>query len=424
MALMASAVGQKMKDRLANIGYVPILVLSMILMFVRTIVAARLLDIETFGLYSFGLLIASSFSVIGCFGFYSLLQRSLPVLLVRGQERRGWVMMNQTLLLALAGFILSLAVVLFNPLDVSSMFFVIALFTGLAQQGFMVVTLMSRSEGRTMRFANENLIRAVLVISVTLVVAGISKDAVLVLFAESAATLIVAFSIYHNAAHHLSRPRIHSLWFALRHVRKIHWHSPLTLFAAGLLSFLILNSDRWIAGIALSKQAFAMYAFAGILLTVAQSAQAVINAAMFTNLAKTYATDGLQAARQRAARLSGGAFLIGTALAIPVYLLFNLFIDMVFPKYTGAKPLIVWFLALAVFRVSNFWTSFLVIAQRERQLMALHLFTLIACFSAWGIYDLGSIHIDAPTNIAALGLTIGALNYLLCAIATLKMRSK
>lgn len=423
MISISSIIGQKQGERLANIRYVPVLVLSMILMFMRMIIAARLLDREMFGLYSFGQLIASSFSVIGCFGFYSLLQRNLPVFFAKGHETRGLMLMNQTMLLALIGFILALLIVIFNPFNIPKIFFVVALFTGLAQQCFMVVTLISRSDGRTLRFANENLIRATLVIFITIIVAKISRDAGMVLFAESMVTLAMVFFIYRSATQRLSHPRIHSAKFAFRSLRKTQWCSPLVLFAASILSFLMLNADRWIAGVMLSKEAFALYAFSGILLTIAQSVQAVINASVFTTLARTYATEGLQSTRQRAAWISIRTLLIGIALAIPGYFLFSLFIDIWFPHYIAAKPLIIWFLVVSIFRVSDFWTSFLIIAQRERQLMALHLSTIIICVSLWTTYSHNSSSMEDSINIAALGLIIGLVNYILCAVVSFRVKN-
>ena len=88
--------------RARQLWYAPVLTLAMGLMFVRSLVMARLLDVEAFGQYSAGILVSATFCMLGCLGLQSMLQREWPVHLVRGRERSGPVRAAQCHLVATA----------------------------------------------------------------------------------------------------------------------------------------------------------------------------------------------------------------------------------------------------------------------------------------------------------------------------------
>ena len=90
--------------RSIQVGYVPVLIISMALMFARTLLAAKLVDVSEFGLFGFGVLISNSFCMLSCFGFYLLLQRDLPMLVAKRRHVRGGIILHQALVLALVCF--------------------------------------------------------------------------------------------------------------------------------------------------------------------------------------------------------------------------------------------------------------------------------------------------------------------------------
>src|SRR5689334_7988913 len=127
-------------------------------MLLRLLLMAHLLPLSEFAAYSLGLLISSSFCMLGCLGLQSVLQRDLPVLIVRRRERVGATICLQCVVVASACAVLawigislcgSASLTLGAAAPVAS----IGILHGLAQQVFLVATVESRSRRETMRFA-------------------------------------------------------------------------------------------------------------------------------------------------------------------------------------------------------------------------------------------------------------------------------
>ena len=136
--------------RMKQLWYLPLLGTAMGLMMLRILAMARVLDVAGFGTYSAGLLISGTFCMLGCLGLQSILQRDMPVMLMRLRARAGLVLLLQCLLVALAcasvgvlasGFVVSAG-------GLPSLALVVGIVHGLSQQVFLLVTVESRSRGR------------------------------------------------------------------------------------------------------------------------------------------------------------------------------------------------------------------------------------------------------------------------------------
>jgi hypothetical protein len=77
-----------MQVRLQHLTYIPFLTLAMAFMFARVVLMVRILNVLEFGRYSEGLLISSTFCMLACLGLQTMLQRDMPVMLVRSRVRR------------------------------------------------------------------------------------------------------------------------------------------------------------------------------------------------------------------------------------------------------------------------------------------------------------------------------------------------
>jgi O-antigen/teichoic acid export membrane protein len=151
----------------------------------------------------------------------------------------------------------------------------------------------------------------------------------------------------------------------------------------GVVAFLTINVDRWVGADRLSRTDFAQYSFAWIVLAAAQSAQNLINASVYPMLARRLAANGRAAAFRICRIVSLSVLTIGLLAAFPAWLLADYILRHWFPAYSNAGGLIMTFFAVALLRVSDFWSSFLLIVGRERALLTLNVTLLLLCVGGW-----------------------------------------
>src|SRR6185436_16327389 len=101
--------------RLRQLWYLPTLAVAMGLMMLRILFMARRLDLAGFAQFSAGLLVSTTFCMLGCIGLQSMLQRDMPILLARRRARAGLVLMTQAMLVACGCAALALLVPLAGP---------------------------------------------------------------------------------------------------------------------------------------------------------------------------------------------------------------------------------------------------------------------------------------------------------------------
>lgn len=400
--------------RFSRVGYVPFLVGAMVIMFVRTLLAARLLDVPEFGKFGIGMLVSNSFCMLSCLGFYLLLQRDLPMLITKGCVKRGLLILNQALLLGIGSFLAMLSFSFAGIFTVSPGFFMVSLLNGLAQQVFLVVSLHSRSQGKAMRFACDNLQRAVWVIIAIGLSGWLTGAASVMVLVEALITLAVSIWIY-TRIHKEATLRLSVIWIAaIKSLRSIRWTSPLTLLAVSTVGFLMLNGDRWIAASVLNHEDFAMYAFAGIVLLIAQSLQSVINVSVFPHLAQTFVIVGKRATAFKAIRFSIITLTLSILLSAIAYSPVNYIIEVFFPKYIATHEFIALFFLAAALYVSDFLTSYLIIAGRERQLLMIRVSVIILSAIFYLIYSGLDFSGIRAISIAWVALIVSTLNFLGC----------
>lgn len=372
--------------RLRQLWYVPVLALGMGLMLLRLLVMARLLEVPAFAQYSAGLLVSSSFCMLACMGLQSLLQRELPVMIVRRREQAGGVLLMQCTLMAAVCAVAAVTAVAIGGVSLaglSPVLLVLALTHGLSQQLFLVATVDSRSRGQPLRFARHNLDRSLLLLPAGAAVAAAGGPAGAVLGTEAAVSLLLAVWLLRRQFHAIPLRLLGAVRLAWRRLPFTAWRSALALLAVASLGFLALNADRWLAAERLPASAFAPYAFAWTLLMVAQSVQVVINASLYPMLARRYASSGGGSAFNISVRASMGLLAGGIVVALPLWALLDHGIARWFAAYDDARALLPMFLVIALLRVSDFWSSYLVVVGREARLLLLNLLSAAVAVAVW-----------------------------------------
>lgn len=409
--------------RLRLLWYAPLLAASMALMMLRLLVMARLLALDAFAAFSAGLLVSATFCMLGCVGLQSLLQREWPMHLVRGRERRGIVLAAQCHLVAAGLALVGLGAAAFGllPAGMDAGLLAAGVLHGLAQQCFLVATAESRSRGEPLRFALQNLLRAALVLSASVAVAWATGSAVATLLVDALLSAALAGRYLATAC---ARARL-GLQAALavgRHrLATIDWRAAVTLMVAMSVAFALLNIDRWIAADRLGSAGFAHYAFAWIVLSVAQSAQAVVNASVYPLLARRYAQAGLARAFSVCWRVSGAVLLTAALAAWPVVALLTSGVEQAYPQYVDSLELMPLFLAVAALRMSEFWSSFLLITGRETLLLVTQLGVAALTLLLWWL-AVGRHGAISARQVAWLCVMLTAAAYLSALAAAWHMR--
>lgn len=406
-------------ERWRQLWYVPLLVAAMGLMFLRMLVQARLLNLEEFAAFSGGLLISSTFSMLGCLGLQSMLQRDLPILFVQGRQRRGLVLIAQCLIVAIGCAVLGAGIAAIGvPLvPFSPGIVIMGVFHGLSQQAFVVATVESRSRGEPLRFSLQNFCRSVGVLCAGAIISKISGSAILCLAAEALISFLIVGSTLRTMLRRISLDISLVFRISFRKLPFIAWRSAAALLAVGMIAFVVTNLDRWLAADFLDGPLFAQYSFAGMVLMVAQSLHVVINASAYPLLARRYATFGRATAFSISMRASLALLMLGILFSIPAWFILDLCIARWFPAYENARHLLPVFLAVAVLRLSDFWSSFMVIAGHEGRLLQLNVIATLGAVALWGglVYPWKG-HEITPLMVASLAGILTLSSYLLTAL--------
>lgn len=371
--------------RRKQLWYLPVLGSAMGLMMLRILAMARMLDVAAFGTYSAGLLVSGTFCMLGCLGLQSMLQRDMPVMLMRLRSRAALVLLLQCLLVALACAAAGMLASNFfsSVAGLPSIALSIGIAHGLSQQVFLLVTVESRSRGEPLRYAFQNFWRAACILAASTAVAGQTGSATWVLLAEAAVSLALSYATLDRNLRQARISLAGIVRVAARRLGTIRWHTALVLFLVSVLGFLQVNVDRWAAAELLTAERFALYSFAAIVLTVAQSVQSMMNASVYPMLSRRFAVAGLRVTFRLSAGISIATLAAGLLLAIPGLLVFEGVIDRWFPAYRASTGLLVIFFGIAVLRVSDFWSSFLMISGHETRLLILDALVLFAGAAIW-----------------------------------------
>jgi O-antigen/teichoic acid export membrane protein len=396
-----------------QLWYAPILTAAIVVMMARVLIFARLLTVEEFGKFNIGMLSSSTFCMLACLGLQMVLQREWPVYLVRGLERHGLIRAAQCNLVAVAcavvGVVVAGACSLLWP---EGRLIALGVGHGLSQQMFVIANFEGRSRGDPVRSANQNLARATLLLFGGVSAAVLTRSAVSVIVVEACISIVISWVILQSAFRRGGMSLNTAYTLAMRQLPRAPWHAAGILMVVSIVFFLVFNLDRWVAADRLGQAGFAHYAFAWIVLSAAQSAQAVINAAVYPMLARRMGKSGQAAARRFCAALSIGVFIVGAVFAFPAWIIAERLTIRWFPQYSDTGMLVLIFLGVAVLRVSDFWSSYLIIVGRERAVLFWNVALTGAVTLLWAgeIWSRGSGPIG-PLDIAILAAALALCCY-------------
>ena len=398
--------------RLRKATYAPILAFAMIMMLGRLLIYARILSVQSFAQLNAILIVSGVIGMMSSLGFFLDLQRKLPGHLALGRRRSAGMMIWQSLIgtfaIGIVGVLTSGLGVSLGSMSSSAIFF--GVMHGVAQQVFLIATTESRSDNDTLRYSLQSLTRAILIFVVAVPISLEFRSALSVIILECLITAGLAVIISRKTSIRLSISSSKSFVLALRSLRRANWKSILALLLLSLAMTAASSVDRWVSSLELTPVAFAEYSFAAITLTAASAIQQLANASIYPMIARRYYISGIKAA-YRLSLLTSFAMLIGFLSAIvPAVYAADFMVLSFFPNYAKSLPLLPILAVASAFRISDFWSSFLVICGRERTSLIINVTVVIAALTIWYSTRFGMQHPGA--GIAALAAFIAALNYI------------
>lgn len=348
----------------------------MAIMLARLLVMAKLLTVAEFALYSAAMVVSGIVGMLACVGLYHDLQRTMPGHLAHGRRRQAAIATSRTIIGGLIVAGLGLALSAFGHLidSLSSMIVALGVLHGLAQQLFLVATTESRSNHEPLRFAWQSMARAVGVIGAAVPAALWSGSASAVVAAEAAMTFVIIALILHKVLARLSdQSGLELSILGWRSLRSVDWAAMFSLLLLSAAVAISSNIDRWLASTSLTLEDFGQYSFAWITLSVAFSAQSLVNAAAYAVIARRAALAGHASAYRVSFATSMTLLLICLAAVPPAAYIASALVDRFYPEYRDAVVLLPFFGIAAAFRVADFWSGFLVIVGKERLSLAINL---------------------------------------------------
>lgn len=371
--------------RIMQASYIPVLAVAMAIMFGRLLVLAKVLDIRAFAELNAALIVSGLIGMLSSLGLFLDLQRKLPGHLAIGQRRAAAVQIGQSILataviaaagLLAAGFQFSNGTI--TPLAIG-----LGVFHGASQQLFLIVTTESRSNNEPLRFALQSLSRSLGMVVFAFPIAIATSSAFAVISAESLVTVVATLLISRKVWARLDITLWTSIRLAFRSFGRINWPSMGALLALSLAVTASSNMDRWLSSTQLPHGDFAQYSFAWITLTAAFAVQGLINASVFPMIARRFALHGIRPAFRVTFIATTGMLAVFLTAIIPSVFIADLAIQNVYPAYSAAIAIIPVLSIAAALRVSDFWSSFLVITGNERTSLAINVAAVVISLGLW-----------------------------------------
>jgi len=397
----------------AHFSYTPLLAAAAAVSFGKLIVYAGLLEVAQFGTFGKMLLVSTLFGMVGALGLQSVASRDVPALLVGGRTRRALRLLGQNVAVSawVAAVGLIATAVGLSLFKLAALELALGIVHGWAQLAFLTAAIESRSRLQMMRYARDMAVRNAGIAIAGAAGAALGAGAALVIAIEIAGTVLCLFFVARGA---LRRGGIHPalLWRVWSvHRARLPWRSALAAGLGTLVMFASFNLDRWIAAETLSREWFGIYAFGWLALVGAQSVQGLLNSGLLPLLSRRRAEGHAGSAYRLTALMSAVTLTAGLAAAPTLAWLLPVALERWMPQYALSQPLWLPLLFAAVLRVSDFWSSLLLVLRQEVRLLEVQLAAVLVAalgFAAWLVTTASAV---SPDSLAWLAVATAALSH-------------
>lgn len=409
------------KRGIVQFSYTPLLGVGAAVSFLKLFVYAHVIGVTEFGALGQMLLVSAVFGIAGSFGLQSIVSRDLPYLIAKGRTRRGYWLLAQSNAVMTWAAIAPVAVTItgFVLFDLSKRELLLGVLHGWAHMLFFTLAYESRSRLDMWRYARQIAGRNALIALAGsgAGLAGLGADGVV-----SAEVLGTLFYFLRTGQTALRLASLSWFWFARAHrlrLRVLPWKPSLLVWAAGLVIFASINMDRWIAAETLGRDSYGAYAFAWISLVAAQSLQGLLNSGLMPLLSVQRARQREASARRITIVLSVGILVAGLVAVPPVTWAITFIVSNAMSQYAATESLWLPLLLAAVLRVSDFWSSLLLVQGREGRLLTVQTLAVVCGGIGYATYLHARGLTPEPASLAWLAFCVGAASHLASAITVL-----
>jgi O-antigen/teichoic acid export membrane protein len=355
--------------------------------------------------------------MFGTLGTQLVAHRDVPRLINAGHRKEAVSMLAQCVVVSslVAPPFALIAPILGKFFDLSIWEVMLALCHGFVSQAFLTLVIESKSRLAMIQYARDMLLRSALVTIAGAGAAFMGGGGQAVVFAEAFLTLLM-LPFLSVAIFSTSGVR----WSDIEpfRIRDLPWRTSIVLLAGAIVSYGSCNADRWVAASVLKPLDFGHYSFAWIPLLAAQSVQWLLNAGIFPLLVRREAILGPDSALRLTAVISLSVLALSTVGAFIVWAVAGPLIQAWLPKYLEALPILPPLLGAAAFRVSDFWSNYLIVSRSEGALLKVQIVGFSVVFIGWALVTEPSY-----TSVAWLAFLTAAAAFFAGAVASMLLRA-
>jgi O-antigen/teichoic acid export membrane protein len=401
--------------------YMPVLVGASALMFVKTFVYARLFTVDSFGLLSQALLVASTFTNFAGAGLQLLGHKALPQYHARGDRESFDNLLASAIAICAVSGVLAVAAVGIAAASGSlnrGATFAVAIVYAVAQYLFVLRLIEIKSELRFLDHSLLSITRAAAVLALGVVVALATRDITVTLAMESIVTLLLAAPLVSGTRGQDVLRRALALPTEHRWLGANFGGALRLLWLQGTYTILYAT-DRW-SGIALlTKHEYGIFALGLSIVALFETLQVIVNVSAYPLMGRMIA-EGEHRRAFRFATLATVLVVVGGALC---YMPFALFLDFLLhkylPAYAEAAKVIKLAVAAGILRLADFYASYAVLRDSETRLaLASGALVLLTVAGISAAHTLGGVRFD-PSRMIWVSVGVAVCGFLLnLAIAT------
>lgn len=395
-------------------GYIPILGLASLLSMLRSIIFAKVLNIQDFGLISSIFLVSSTVAIISSLGSNIYAQKILPVMYHNHNTEDAFIMnLDVSIITIITSCFLIFSYPLINIFTGISFYaYILSIVHSLSLQLFLIFQTSKRSKLQLINYSISLLGRSFCSMLFAWGVIKLGGGIYQAIVAEIICNTFFVLLVYLDEKV-LVRQNIFD-WS--RVVQVLKKSTPL-LFAS-LLMYITSNVDRWFGVSFLSKIGYGELSFLMIFITAALSVQALLNAGLFPQLSRLHSESSLEALKFTR-KFSLALLAISLLLSFTIFVPIKYMVLKFFPHYGHLVHLIPVILIAACFKVSDFWGSLLLLKKSKLLLISqcVNLAIVFMCFT-FGFVFIGK---DVSTLIYLTSFISGVCYFLNMVFCTFKL---
>jgi O-antigen/teichoic acid export membrane protein len=357
----------------AQFGYAPLLLCATALLFFKNIVYAKFLPVAGFGSLNQAVFLAGAFVNLAGGGLPLLGHKMLPQYYARN-DRESAAGLNASAIGAyifatVAAAALLLVAWLLDFTSSPAWWLALLAYAG-AQYIFALKLINIKSRLQFARYARLSVLRALSLIVFGVLTAVIVKSAAAVLVVEGCVTLVMLLPETDRIRTRLSRRRwtlTTDEWSWLR----LNLRAALRLLWLNGVFVVLFGLDRWAGLSLLDDHSFGIYAIGLTVITVFESAQSIVNVAVYPLMARMFS----RGAVNQAFRLASTATLVVAVTTTVLYLPFSRLLDVLLleylPAYGAASTVLKISVLAGALRLADFFCTFAILSDRENRLTSM-----------------------------------------------------